>query len=422
MSVSTARPATARTGLTARVRTWPVWSTPPRVLGAVLIVEATAVLLVGLAAIVTGLPRLPDLATAVLLLALGLLHTEAAVRVERARRRVDAALHVDLSSVWMFAAALIVPPALAAAVVAVLQLHVWWRAWHPRAPLYRQVFTIATLVLACLAVAAVAATAGLPELLRTGNPAAVAVLVLAVLAFATVNTALIAGAILLSAAQPRVADALGDVDDNVLELATLFLGALTALTVLADPWLTPLVLPGVLMLHRVTLVRHLRHAADTDPKTGLLNAAAWYVSAERRLAANAGSTVLVIDLDHFKRVNDTHGHLVGDHVLHAVATRLREVLRPADVLGRFGGEEFVVLQPGSHQPDAAERIRRGIDSLRVTVDTADGPLTLDTLTVSVGSAVYPEHGTDLTALLQVADTALYAAKKAGRNAVRVGLV
>jgi diguanylate cyclase (GGDEF)-like protein len=411
-----------------RVRDWPVWSTPPRVLTAVFTVETTAVLLVGLSVLAAGLPRLPDVGTAALLLVLGVLHTEVAIRVERARRQVDGALHVDLSSVWTFAAALVVPPVLAAALAVVLQLHVWWRAWYPRAPLYRQLFSVATIVLACLSAGTVTRLAGTTELIGGGAGAdllALAALVLAVLTYTTVNSGLVAGAILLSAAQPRVADALGDWEDNALEMATLFLGAITALAVLANPWLVPLVLPGILMLHRVVLVRHLQHAADTDPKTGLLNAAAWRVRVEQRLSARgARSAVLVVDLDHFKRVNDTHGHLVGDLVLQAVAAKLREEVRPGDVVGRFGGEEFVVLLAGAGDDHlrVAERIREGIGSLQVPVQTADGPLTLSGLTVSVGSAVHPDHGTDLTTLLQVADTALYAAKKAGRNAVRTGPV
>jgi diguanylate cyclase (GGDEF)-like protein len=362
----------------------------------------------------------------VLLLVLGALHTEVVARVERARRQVDGELHVDLSSVWTFAGALLLPPVLAVGLAVLLQLHVWWRSWHPRAPLYRQLFSIATIVLACLAAGAVTQVAGTMRLVGAGSPGdllALAAIVLAVLAYTTVNSGLVAGAILLSSAQPSVSDAIGDRDDNVLELATLCLGGLVAVSALADPLLTPLVLPAILMLHRVVLVRHLQRAADTDSKTGLLNAAAWQVRATARLVAHGpGSTVLVVDLDHFKRVNDTHGHLVGDLVLQAVATRLGEEVRPGDVLGRFGGEEFVVLLSGAggDHRRIAERIRASIGSLQVQVDTADGPLTVGGLTVSVGSAVHPEHGTDLTSLMHVADTALYAAKRAGRNAVRTG--
>jgi diguanylate cyclase (GGDEF)-like protein len=138
--------------------------------------------------------------------------------------------------------------------------------------------------------------------------------------------------------------------------------------------------------------------------------------------------VLVIDLDHFKAVNDRHGHLAGDEVLAAVADALRGEVRERDLVGRFGGEEFVVLlgplgpeEEGATELAAvAERIRSRIAALRVQMPTPDGPLTVGGLSASVGAALYPEHGRDVRSLLHVADTALYAAKRAGRNVVRMG--
>jgi diguanylate cyclase (GGDEF)-like protein len=136
--------------------------------------------------------------------------------------------------------------------------------------------------------------------------------------------------------------------------------------------------------------------------------------------------VLVLDLDHFKAVNDTHGHLAGDHVLTAVADVLRDEVRERDLVGRFGGEEFVVMLAGlggrgSAEIEAvAERIRRRVADLRVEIPTPDGPLTVRGLSVSVGCAVMPDSGAELRDLLEVADRALYAAKGAGRNAVRMG--
>jgi diguanylate cyclase (GGDEF)-like protein len=137
--------------------------------------------------------------------------------------------------------------------------------------------------------------------------------------------------------------------------------------------------------------------------------------------------VLVLDLDHFKVVNDTHGHLAGDQVLAAIADALRNEVRDRDLVGRFGGEEFVVLLsglPGGTEAGVeavAERIRRRVAELRVEIPTADGPLSIAGISVSVGGAVQPGgHGGDLRALLQIADAALYAAKRAGRNAVRMG--
>jgi diguanylate cyclase (GGDEF)-like protein len=177
------------------------------------------------------------------------------------------------------------------------------------------------------------------------------------------------------------------------------------------------------------LVHHLKVAANTDRKTGLLNAAAWHSEAERALRREGDGPrgVLVLDLDHFKRVNDTYGHIAGDQVLQAIADGLRNEVRDRDLVGRFGGEEFVVLLAalpgggGAELAAVAERMRRRVESLRVEIPTPDGPMTVTGLTVSIGGAVHSRSGEDLRSLLHVADIALYSAKRAGRNMVRMGL-
>jgi diguanylate cyclase (GGDEF)-like protein len=181
------------------------------------------------------------------------------------------------------------------------------------------------------------------------------------------------------------------------------------------------------------LVRHLQEVASTDGKTGLLNAAAWQDRAARVLERaerdQGGAALLILDLDHFKHVNDRHGHLAGDRVLSSVAEALRGEVRDNDLVGRFGGEEFVIMLPGHDGMEydraellaVADRIRRRIDELVVEIATPDGPLTVNELSVSVGGATYPHDAGNLVRLLEVADSALYAAKRAGRNVVRVGL-
>ncbi len=359
-------------------------------------------------------------------LGLGLAQAEVVAGVERVRRRIGHALHVDLTSVWTFAGALLVPPVLAAGIAVVLQLHLWRRSWYPRVPLYRQVFSIATIVLACLA------AGGVVGLTRPGDIGwlsglGLGTIVLALLAYAVVNSALVGGAIIMSSTPPDVAGAIGEWDDNVLELATLSLGALTAVGLVVNPFLGLFALPAVLLLHRAVLVRHLEEAVNTDDKTGLLTAAAWHTRAERELTrpGAAPSAVLVVDLDHFKDVNDHHGHVAGDIVLGAVADGLQGEVRDHDLVGRFGGEEFVVLLAGVDSADGdevlaiAERIRLRVAALRVEIPTPDGPLTVAGLTASIGAAVHPGHGDDVGTLMQAADAALYAAKRAGRNTVRL---
>jgi diguanylate cyclase (GGDEF)-like protein len=393
----------------------------------VLLVEATALGLVIAVAVRMPVPEPLQLGHAALLGGLGILHTEIAIGVERVRRRVMVGNHANLSSVWTFGGALVLPPVYAVAVAVVVHMHVWARTGRPRVPLYRSVYSTATIVLACLGGSAVIGLlgSGSEPLTAAGIPG----ITLALLAYTTINTGLVAGAIAMSAPQPDLARVLGRLDDNLLELATLSLGALTAVALVVNPWLVLLALPPLVVLHRAVLVRRLEEAANIDGKTGLLNAVAWHAQAERLLQrssrADGPRGVLVLDLDHFKAVNDTHGHLVGDQVLAAVAGALRAEVREHDLVGRFGGEEFVVLLAGPaagavEMEAVAERIRSRVAHLRLEIPTPDGPLTVSGLTVSIGGAVAPAEGADLRTLLQIADTALYAAKRAGRNVVRMG--
>jgi diguanylate cyclase (GGDEF)-like protein len=118
----------------------------------------------------------------------------------------------------------------------------------------------------------------------------------------------------------------------------------------------------------------------------------------------------VLDIDHFKQVNDRYGHLMGDQVLVQVAHLLRENTRGSDVLARYGGEEFVIVLPGMTLAGAAEVCER----LRERVHGFGWPLQM-ALSVSIGLAAAPPH--DLTALLGAADRALYSAKSGGRNRI-----
>jgi diguanylate cyclase (GGDEF)-like protein len=138
--------------------------------------------------------------------------------------------------------------------------------------------------------------------------------------------------------------------------------------------------------------------------------------------------VLLIDIDHFKQVNDRHGHLVGDEALRAVATILRSAIRAKDVIGRFGGEEFVIALPDTGLDEAtvtADRLRNAVSASPLAAMCAgvldDPDLDPDTfhLTVSIGVAVYPNDGATVDDLLLRADRAMYAAKAAGRDRVRL---
>lgn len=165
----------------------------------------------------------------------------------------------------------------------------------------------------------------------------------------------------------------------------------------------------------------LRDAADTDPLTGALNRRGFETVADRRIAAAEEPEslhLLALDIDHFKAVNDTHGHAVGDVALRAVADRVGMHLRDGDLLARVGGEEFAVLLHGGPKAAStvAERIRAGVAAAPVDCLDAGGPPGGLTLTVSLGVATFIP-GENLTAALRRADTALYAAKRGGRNRV-----
>ena len=420
--------ATRRAGPVAR---WAMWQLPHRLLGLVLVVEAAAVASVAAGAISPESTTARDLMLAGCLILLSVVHVEVATGIERVRRRVADTSYFDLSSVWTFAAAVMLPDALPAAVVAAVYLHLWLRVWKPsRVPLYRHLYTTATVLLAAYSAQAVVSWAGGVQGWPT-DAQGLAALGVAVVVYAVVNIALVAVAIALTGEYNRLSDLLGHWDDNALEIATLCLGALTAVALTANPWLVVLVLPPLLVLHRAVLVRQLEEAVRTDGKTGLLTAAAWHALAARELRrcerAGCAAGVLVLDIDHFKAVNDVWGHLAGDEVLAAVGAALRAEVRDHDLVGRFGGEEFVVLLPdlprGGDERDAvravAERIRRRVGALSIGTSTPDGPRTIDSLTISVGGALHPAEGAGLADVIATADAALYTAKREGRNRVRM---
>jgi len=285
------------------------------------------------------------------------------------------------------------------------------------------VFSAATVLLATQAAAAVLATDpdGYP-----GVPAGALALGLVVVAGAVrcmVNFGLVTGAIALSRPGLQAGQLLANLG-WVLEIGGFGLGFVSAELLVRDPMLLVGVVAGVAATHQGLLLGQYRRAAATDVKTSLYTHAWW-----RELASNAfrrardtsaGLGVLMLDLDHFKRINDTYGHLVGDRVLRAVADAIGDAIRTEDTAGRWGGEEFAVLVPGVDCVELAriaERIRRRVPRLVIPVDRATA---IRDLTISVGGACIGDlSATDVGDLVRAADTALYAAKSHGRNQVRL---
>jgi diguanylate cyclase (GGDEF)-like protein len=165
----------------------------------------------------------------------------------------------------------------------------------------------------------------------------------------------------------------------------------------------------------------LSRVADSDPLTGLPNrrAAMNRFAEEAARAARNGQRfgLAVLDIDHFKRINDRHGHVAGDAVLNEVGRALRLAKRGDDALGRLGGEEFVLILPQQAREGAAEAAQR----LREAVARAAVVVGGETVrvTVSGGIAIYPEDGETWDALFAVADRRLYDAKREGRDRITV---
>ncbi|XQU08976.1 diguanylate cyclase [Halomonas sp. LY9] len=177
-----------------------------------------------------------------------------------------------------------------------------------------------------------------------------------------------------------------------------------------------------LSLANIQLRERLQQQSVRDPLTGLYNRRYLEESIQRELGRakreHTPLTVIMLDLDHFKRINDEYGHSTGDKVLVALSELLKGSLRGEDLICRFGGEEFTLILPGAALEIAlqrAEQLRMTIEQLRIDGGHED----LLQVTSSLGIATFPNHGDDAQVLLDLADDALYDAKNAGRNQVAV---
>ncbi|MBL8526609.1 MAG: GGDEF domain-containing protein [Burkholderiales bacterium] len=157
--------------------------------------------------------------------------------------------------------------------------------------------------------------------------------------------------------------------------------------------------------------------SETDPLTGLYNLRAFNIIADRAfnqaIRYSRPMSLVMIDSDNLKRVNDTFGHETGNRLLQQIVAGVKAQLRSTDVLARYGGDEFMVLLPDTGARGArevAERIRRSVEAIGLTVRDTRVPTT-----VSLGVASYPDDGVDLSLLLDKADKAMYRSKQGGRN-------
>jgi len=412
------------------VRRWALWRLPR---GAAAYVAAVTVLplpaLLAVASTGEDRYRLADLWAVLALSGCAVVSIEGARRVGMPTL-VDGRPYKDLVSVWLFATALVLPAAyvvLAAAVLLPLLVRGVLGAS------YRRAFNAAGFALAGLAAhwVAVQIAGGRPATAvgtaSDGGARLVGALLAAATAYELVNVVLVTLAIQLVEPETPLRVALGDTTTLVTDITALTLGLLVAVAWSVSPPLALAAVPAVVLLQRALIHDELREAAHTDAKTGLATAGHWLVLAQRHVerGRRAGTScgVLLLDIDHFKDVNDTWGHLAGDEVLAEVARMLRSGVRPADVVGRVGGEEFAVLLPDTGVVEAtavAERLRAMLAGHVVPVVGPGGQQGHARITVSAGVASTADAGHLISDLLASADAALYRAKAGGRDRVEAG--
>ena len=405
-----------------RLAGWALWRLPPALRWYVTAVIAAAAAAAVIAALLTTW-RARD---GVLF---GLLACFGAAAVELTRRTTEPAGHIkDVHGIWLIPVALLLPPVYSLAAPAITFALLQFRT--RRTIVHRQVFSAAA---TGLALAAASAAAGVTRSrlpwLWPGPAAHTGPWLLAAAGCALVwsvgSQALVIGAVKLSDRTVSIRTQLLTREPLLNDACELAAGLLLAAAVAAASAVLLLpALPLVIVLQRSCRHAQLLSGARIDAKTGLLNAAAWRTEAAVQLtrAERTGSpaAVAIADLDHFKAINDTHGHLAGDAVLAAAAATLRTGLRPYDLLGRFGGEEFTILLPGTGAAEAlqvADRIRASLAACPIPAVAPRDPLHV---TISIGIAATASLASyDLNDLLTAADAALYTAKNAGRNTTRL---
>jgi diguanylate cyclase (GGDEF)-like protein len=409
-------------GAVRYIRAWPVWALPRWLVvfvGVVIGAEVAATASAGWLAPA----RVHDLVLFLILLACDV----ATVELTR-RAGENAGFTKDVYGVWELPVAILLPPVYALVLpvirVGLMQFRI------RRVPVYRRVFTASAVGLA-FGASSVAfhamAGAGLGSTPVLGSHALTWIMAVAACSLIEwiVNQGLVLTAVKGSDPTIRLRDVQFGAEPLYNDMTELCVAVVVTLGVAISPIVPVFAFPFVTLLQRSLRHSQLINASRLDSKTGLLNAGTWEREAATQVARAARTrtplAMALLDIDHFKQVNDTHGHLAGDQVLKEIAAALRNYSREYDLAGRFGGEEFVLLLPHTTEQNAlgiAERLRSHIAGMPVCSGTGTGAQIVQ-VTVSIGVAVLDETRRDLTDLLASADTALYRAKRDGRDQVRM---
>ena len=313
--------------------------------------------------------------------------------------------HLSLAPV--FAAVLILPPALAVVVVALAFVPEWLRT---RADWYIVVFNVCNFVAPALVARAVFDTTG-----GAGPGAWTLGAAAAILAFLALHYGLLA-AVLRLARGVAVRDTVR-LDCLLIDAGLLSLGAIAAALWEDHPGLVALTLVPLALAYRSLSIPALVDATRIEPKTGLYNLRHFRKALAQELGRagrfDRSVALLMLDVDHLREINTARGHLAGDRALKAVADALRSAIREYDVAARFGGDEFCVLLPETDLEGALAVAER----MRATVEESGAPG--HRVTVSVGAVAHRGDGMTPDELIALADRAAYRAKFSGRNAVAV---
>jgi diguanylate cyclase (GGDEF)-like protein len=415
---------TRRLARCAVFRDWAWWQLPPALRGYVGAIPLAALGTIAFAISQTRWTA-DDLLKYLLLLGCGAVSVAATPRVAY----LKGAMTRDFLTAWVLPVAIVLPPVYAMFTPIPLQVLHQFRVHKGVA--FRRVFTAASISLAYGAASLL--FRAFPDsfaggTVGTGTHALTWVLAVALceLVGGRGHHFMIVGAIKLTDPSVRIRDLELDREALQADFAEFDLSVLITVVIAVNPVLAIAAVPTVLLARRFIMHAQLLAASRIDTKTGLLNAATWEREAEvevtRAVRMNIPLAVALVDIDHFKVVNDTYGHLAGDKALRAVTDALRSQLRGSDMAGRFGGEEFVLLLPQAREQDAltvAERLRAHIAGMSIPVDDDDETSGHIRLTISVGVASLDGESRELTDLLAAADAALYHAKETGRNKTHI---